>query len=85
MSPGRFIEEMASYGIETFILDDIREGRDSVDVDFLLDVIKHLPSKGKVFVGIEDINEIRELTGTDVNGVIISCSKLMEGISWPRT
>jgi phosphoribosylformimino-5-aminoimidazole carboxamide ribonucleotide (ProFAR) isomerase len=80
MSPGEFVEEMASFGIDTFILDDIREGRTSVDVKFLLDVIKQLPENGRVFVGIEDIKEIQELTGTDVDGVIISCSKLMEGV-----
>ena len=80
MSPGRFVEEMATFGMDTFILDDIREGRNNVDVKFLLDVIRNLPSGGKVYVGIEDVNEIQELTGTDVVGVIISCSKLMEGI-----
>ena len=80
LSPGRFVEEMATFGMDTFILDDIREGRNNVDVKFLLDVIRNLPSGGKVNVGIEDVNEIQELTGTDVDGVIISCSKLMEGI-----
>lgn len=81
MSAGGFVEEMVSFGMDTFILDDIREGRNSVDVKFLLEVIKNVPSGGKVYVGIEDINEIQDLTGTDVDGVIISCSRLMEGIS----
>jgi phosphoribosylformimino-5-aminoimidazole carboxamide ribonucleotide (ProFAR) isomerase len=80
MSPGELVSEMASFGMETFILDDISEGRERIDVKFLLDVIKHLPPRGKVYVGIEDLSEIKELSGTEVKGAIISCSKLIGGV-----
>jgi phosphoribosylformimino-5-aminoimidazole carboxamide ribonucleotide (ProFAR) isomerase len=81
MSPGELIKEMASFGMENFILDDIREGRERIDRKFLQDVVRHLPSGGSVYAGIEDLDEIEDLAGSGISGAIISCSKLMEGVS----
>jgi phosphoribosylformimino-5-aminoimidazole carboxamide ribonucleotide (ProFAR) isomerase len=80
MSPGELVEEMSSFGMDKFILDDLREGRESIDKKFLKDVMRNLPSGGKVLVGIEDLSELDELLQAGVNGAIVSCTKLMEGV-----
>ena len=71
---------LQAFGMDTFILDDIREGRTRVDPKFLRDVIENLPGGGRVYAGIEDVEEIHDLAGTEVAGAIVSCSKLMEGV-----
>ena len=80
MGPGEFAEEMVSFGMDTFILDDIREGREAVDMRFLDRVLNSMPQDGKLYVGIEDLGEMEELSDTGVSGAIVSCSKLLEEI-----
>ncbi|MGA1820454.1 MAG: HisA/HisF-related TIM barrel protein [Thermoplasmatota archaeon] len=80
MSPGQLIEELASFGMEMFILDDIREGRTSIKRDLLDQVLEKVPEGGRLYAGIEELHEIEELAGAGVSGAIISCSKLLEGI-----
>ncbi|MGA1792786.1 MAG: HisA/HisF-related TIM barrel protein [Thermoplasmatota archaeon] len=80
MSPGQLVEELSSFGMEMFILDDIREGRASIDRGFLDQVIDKMPEGGKVYAGVEDLREMEELAEAGISGAIVSCSKLLEGI-----
>jgi len=80
MSPGQLVEELTTFGMEMFVLDDIREGRSSIDRGFIDQVVEKLPEGGKVYAGVEDLREMEELVEAGISGAIISCSKLLEGI-----
>ncbi|MBN1540132.1 MAG: hypothetical protein JW939_08310 [Candidatus Thermoplasmatota archaeon] len=79
MDPSDLVEELSSFGIEMFILDDIREGRDSMDRSFLESVMGAAPEEARIYAGIEDLKELKELADTGLAGAIVSCSKLLEG------
>lgn len=80
MTAGELVDEMASFGMDRFILDDIREGRKGVDEGLLKDIVDNLPENGRLYLGIDDLDELPGLFDTGVSGAIISCSKLIEGI-----
>ncbi|MGA1866156.1 MAG: HisA/HisF-related TIM barrel protein [Thermoplasmatota archaeon] len=79
MTPSELVEELSSFGIEMFILDDIRENRDAVDRKFLESVMKTAPGEARIYAGIEDLKELEGLVDTGLAGAIVSCSKLLEG------
>ncbi len=80
MGPVKLVEEMVSFGMNKFILDDIRPERKRTDPDLILEVLSALPNDGKLYVGIEEIDEIEELANTGVKGAVISCSRVIEGL-----
>jgi phosphoribosylformimino-5-aminoimidazole carboxamide ribonucleotide (ProFAR) isomerase len=80
MTAGELVGEMASFGMERFILDDIKEGRRGMDLDLLSEISEKLPENGRLYIGIEELEELKELFDAGVGGAIISCSKLIEGI-----
>ncbi|MBN1389370.1 MAG: hypothetical protein JXA22_01885 [Candidatus Thermoplasmatota archaeon] len=81
MGPSELVEELSSFGIEVFILDDIRENRDSMDRKLLDPIMEAVPKEARVYAGIEELGELEELVDTGLAGAIVSCSKLLEGVN----
>ncbi|MFW3145862.1 MAG: HisA/HisF-related TIM barrel protein [Thermoplasmatota archaeon] len=80
MSVKDLVEEMSAFGLGTFILDDIRQDRKRVDGKLIETTMEALPEGGELYVGIEETEELPELEGSGIKGVLISSSRLLEGI-----
>lgn len=80
MSPADFASEMASLGIEDFIIDDITPERNNISSEILENIIDTLGPGKNVYAGVEEITEAEDVISRGARGAIISCSRILEGI-----
>lgn len=80
MSVADFAEEMASLGLETFMLDDITPDRKSVSGNLLDDFLDKVGEGSSVYCGVEELKELEDISDTGVTGAVVSCSRLLEGL-----
>jgi histidine biosynthesis protein len=80
MPPGELVEEMTSFGLGRFIIDDIRDSRETVSRELIMEVLKAAPDEAKVYAGSLELGEMEGLADAGLDGAIISTSRLIEGL-----
>ncbi len=79
MEVRELIREISSFGMDTFIIDDLKAGRKGPSRKIISEALGSLPSRGRLFMGASDLDELRPLDAAGVDGAIISASRLMRG------
>ncbi len=81
MEPGELVKEMSSFGMDSFIFENIGSERKSNSKVLITQLLQALPSGGRLFAGAEEVNELGPLDELGLDGAIISISRLMRGYS----
>jgi uncharacterized protein related to proFAR isomerase len=81
MAPGDLIREMSSFGMDSFIFENIASERKSNSKVLITQLLQALPSGGRLYAGVEEIHELGPLDELGLDGAIISISRLMRGFS----
>lgn len=80
MTVKELIRELSSLGIDTFILEQLGNDRNDSKKPMITEALGALPAGGRLFVGIDDIKEAKELDEMGIDGAIISVSRLIKGL-----
>ncbi|MFO8051439.1 MAG: HisA/HisF-related TIM barrel protein [Thermoplasmatota archaeon] len=80
MSPGDLVEEMASLGLGKFLIEDIKDHRKSISRELTMGVLRTAPGGSSIYAGIQEMDEVEDLAQAGLDGVVISASRLIEGL-----
>jgi phosphoribosylformimino-5-aminoimidazole carboxamide ribonucleotide (ProFAR) isomerase len=73
------INEMSSFGMDTYILYDIGQRKSGESRNVIMEALEALPSRGRLFVGASSLQDLAGYDEMGLDGAIISASKIMRG------
>lgn len=80
MSVGELVRELGSLGIDTFILVDLSSGGGRIKRPVITEALAALPTGGRLYIGIDDLSDLKGIDEMGLDGAIISVSRLLKGL-----
>ncbi|RLF69074.1 MAG: hypothetical protein DRN57_01980 [Thermoplasmata archaeon] len=77
MTPSEMIREMGTFGLDTFIIDDIGNERGTPPREILSEMLRALPSKGRLYAGVDRPEDLKLIDEMGLDGGIISISRIL--------